>query len=111
MTEEGRKHSDAEGLQEVLDVVADRIPNLLRSIREALYSKEAATDVAEAVGTIYTKLIEAGVPKDDALEMARGYMINLKDWARGFAEGWATGLSSAKDIKQELKKAIAEEEI
>jgi len=35
------------------------------------------------VGTFYRKLVEAGVPRDDAMEMTRGYMINLRDLVRG----------------------------
>jgi len=35
--------------------------------------------MAESVGTFYKRLVESGIPKEDALEMARGYMINLRD--------------------------------
>ncbi|HHE47576.1 MAG TPA: hypothetical protein ENL11_01345 [Candidatus Acetothermia bacterium] len=78
MTEE-RKKGEVEELREVLDVVSDRIPGLLRGLRDVLYSKDAAENMADAVATFYKKLVEAGIPKEDALDMARGYMINLRD--------------------------------
>jgi len=75
---EGDKH-DAEEVREILDVVSDRIPALLKGLRDVLYSKEAAENMANAVATFYKKLVEAGIPKEDARDMARGYMINLRD--------------------------------
>ena len=70
---------DVEELREVLNVVADKVPTLLRGLRDVLYSKESAENMAESVGTFYKKLVESGIPKEDALDMARGYMINLRD--------------------------------
>jgi len=35
--------------------------------------------MADAVATFYTKLVSAGIPKDEAMDMTRGYMINLRD--------------------------------
>lgn len=76
MSEERR---EAEEVREILDVVSDRIPALLKGLRDVMYSKEAAASMADAVATFYKRLTEAGIPKEDALEMARGYMINLRD--------------------------------
>ena len=70
---------DVGELRDVLDVVSDKIPSLLRGLRDVLYSKESAENMADSVGTFYKKLVESGIPKEDALEMARGYMINLRD--------------------------------
>jgi len=70
---------DVGELRDVLDVVSDKIPSLLRGLRDVLYSKESAENMAESVGTFYKKLVESGIPKEDALDMARGYMINLRD--------------------------------
>lgn len=70
---------EVEDLREVLEVVSDKVPALLKGLRDVLYSKESAENMAESVGTFYKKLVESGIPKEDALEMARGYMINLRD--------------------------------
>lgn len=84
MSEEREEKGDVEELREVLDVVLDKVPGLLRELRNVLYSKEAAEGMADAVGTFYKKLVEAGIPRDDALAMARGYMINLREVFKGF---------------------------
>lgn len=78
MNEEQREKKGAEEVREILEVVSDRVPALLRGIRDVLYSREAAENMAEAVATFYKKLVEAGVPPQDALEMAKGYMIDLR---------------------------------
>lgn len=70
---------EAEHVREMLDVVADRIPNLLKGIRDVLYAKESAESMADSVATFYRKLVEAGIPKEEALKMTQGYMINLRE--------------------------------
>jgi len=84
-----RDDHDAKEIGEILDVVSDKIPALLRGLRDVLYSKESAENMADSVGTFYKKLVEAGIPKEDALDMARGYMINLRDMtgSKGFNLG------------------------
>ncbi len=78
---------DGEGkvgeLREVLSAISEMVPGLLRDLRGVLYSKDAAESMADAVSTFYSKLIAAGIPREDAMEMTRGYMINLRDIVRG----------------------------
>ena len=86
-----RDEHDAKEIGEILDVVSNKIPALLRGLRDVLYSKESAENMADSVGTFYKKLVEAGIPKEDALDMARGYMINLRDILNskgGFNVNW-----------------------
>ncbi len=71
--------NSVEDLREVLTVVSEQVPDLLRGLRNIIYSKEAAENMADAVSTFYTKLVAAGVPKDEALDMARGYVLNLRE--------------------------------
>lgn len=96
---EREKKHEAEELREVLGVVSEKVPGLLKGLRDVLYSKEAAENMADAVGTFYKKLVEAGIPKDEALSMTRGYMINLRDV---FKQG--TLAASAKPDKDEDKE-------
>ena len=70
---------DIDDLKDILGVVTDKVPSLLKGLRNVLYSKDAAENMADAVATFYTKLVDAGIPKDQAMEMTRGYMINLRD--------------------------------
>ena len=66
-------------LRELLETVGEKVPDLLRGLRNLVYSKEAAENMADAVSTFYTKLVAAGIPKEDALDMARGYVLNLRE--------------------------------
>jgi len=70
---------DPEKIAKILDAVADKIPALIKALRDTVYSKEAGEHFGEAVGAFYHKLIEEGIPEDQALEMAKGYMISLRD--------------------------------
>jgi len=70
---------DPKKIGELLDAVSDKIPALLRALRDTVYSKEAGEHFGEAVGSFYHKLIEEGIPEAQALEMAKGYMISLRD--------------------------------
>ena len=81
ISDEGK--GKVEDLREVLSAISEMVPNLLRELRGVLYSKDAAESMADAVSTFYRKLIEAGIPREDAMEMTRGYMINLRDLVRG----------------------------
>jgi hypothetical protein len=81
ISDEGK--GKVEDLREVLSAVSEMVPNLLRELRGVLYSKDAAESMADAVSTFYRKLVEAGIPREDAMEMTRGYMINLRDLVRG----------------------------
>jgi hypothetical protein len=74
---------DIDDLKEILGIVTDKVPGILRGLRDVLYSKDAAENMGEAVATFYKKLVEAGIPKEEAMDMTRGYMINLRDIFRG----------------------------
>ena len=63
----------------MLDVVLDKTPALLRGLRDIMYSRESAENMADAVATFYKKLVDAGIPKEEVLDMAGSYMINLCD--------------------------------
>lgn len=94
-----KTESGVQEIAEVLDVVSDKIPALLRGIWDVFYSKESAENMADSVGIFYKKLVEAGIPAEDALDMARGYMINLRD-VMG-SKGFSFDLSDLKKRKKE----------
>jgi hypothetical protein len=71
--------NSVEDLRELFSVLSEQVPGLLRGLRNILYSKEAAENMADAVSTFYTKLVDAGIPKDEAMDMARGYVLNLRE--------------------------------
>lgn len=66
---------------ELLDEVSGKIPKLLTGVMDTLYSAEAGKKIGQAVGSFYKELAESGIPADEALKMAKDYMISLKEIA------------------------------
>ena len=52
---------------------------LISGIVSSLYSAEAGKNMGQAVGSLYKELLESGLPEDVAIEMAKNYMLSLKD--------------------------------
>lgn len=67
---------------ELLDEVSGKIPTLINGLMKTLFSAEAGKNMGQAVGSLYKELVESGIPKEDALQMARDYMLSLKDISR-----------------------------
>lgn len=93
------EEEDMDELAKLLDIIADKIPALLKGLRDAVYSAEAGEQFGKAVGAFYSELIKQGIPQDQAMEMAKNYMINLKD----FVAKPSLKLGE-KEIEKELKK-------
>lgn len=64
---------------ELLDQVSTKIPKLINGIMDSMYSAEAGKKMGQAVGSFYKELLEAGIPQDEALKMAKDYVLSLKD--------------------------------
>jgi len=67
----------AEDIKEILDVVAEKIPDLLEKLSDILYSKENAQKYGEAIGTFYKSLIDAGMEPGEAYSLTEKYMSSL----------------------------------
>ena len=91
---------DIDDLKEILGIVTDKVPGLLRGLRDVLYSKDAAENMADAVATFYTKLVDAGISKEQAMDMTKGYMINLRDIFGG-KDGFNVNIGSSDDRRSD----------
>jgi len=79
---------DPEKIKEILDIVSEKIPGLLRELSGLLYSPKSAKEYAEAAATFYSKLKEAGMNEEQAFDLTRQYMstLNLGQMFKGFAK-------------------------
>ncbi|NLV75959.1 MAG: hypothetical protein GX023_03105 [Tissierellia bacterium] len=76
----GEVHSnDVKELAEMLDTITDKIPQLITGVVNTLYSAEAGKNIGQAVGSLYKELVESGIPEETALDMAKSYMLSMKD--------------------------------
>lgn len=66
-------------ISELLDTVSSKVPKLITSLVDTMYSVESAKKVGQAVGSFYKELVESGIPKEEALKMARDYILSMKD--------------------------------
>lgn len=70
---------------ELLDEVSTKVPKLILGVMQSLYSADAGKSMGQAIGNLYKELVDAGIPQDDALKMAKDYMLSIKDISGTFS--------------------------
>lgn len=73
------QNNDAKELKEMLDVVGEKVPTLLKSVLDSVYSEEAGTQMGKAVGSMYKELVNSGMDKADAIGLVKEYISTLKN--------------------------------
>ncbi len=68
---------DPEKIKEILDVVSQKIPGLLKELSSLLYSPQSAKQYAEAAATFYKELKNAGMTEEQAYELTSQYLSTL----------------------------------
>lgn len=63
---------------EVFDALSDKLPKLINELTSSFYSEKSGSQMGKAIGSMYKELINAGIPKEDALEMAKDYLNTMK---------------------------------
>ncbi len=74
-------------IREILDVVSDKVPSLLKELSSVLYSPEQAKQFGLAGATFYKELKAAGMTDEQAFELTSQYMstMNIGHTMKGFA--------------------------
>ena len=68
---------DPEKIKEILDVVSEKIPGLLKELSGLLYSPKSAKQYAEAAAIFYKELKNAGMTDEQAYELTSQYLSTL----------------------------------
>lgn len=93
---------DPKKIGEILDIVAEKLPSVMKTIRETFLSEEAGRDFGKAVGAFYKELVASGIPSEQAMEMAMEYVntikgalsqFNVNTGGPGRWQGWHSGKS------------------
>ena len=71
------KMPDPEKIKEILDVVSEKVPGLLRELSDLLYSPKSAKQYAESAATFYKELKAAGMNEEQAFELTSQYLSTL----------------------------------
>lgn len=80
------KMPDPEQIKEILNVVSEKVPGLLKELSRVLYGPEEAKQLGVAVATFYKELRDAGMTDEQAFELTRQYMstLNIGHMMKGF---------------------------
>jgi len=80
---------DPEKIKEILDVVSEKIPGLLKQLSELLYGPKSAKQYAEAAAIFFKDLKAAGMTDAQAFELTKQYMstLNLGNMMGQMAKG------------------------
>jgi hypothetical protein len=68
---------DPEKIKEILDVISEKIPGLLKELSSLLYSPDSAKKYAEAAAIFYKELKKAGMSEEQAYELTSQYLSTL----------------------------------
>ena len=76
---------DPEKIKEILNIVSEKIPGLLRELSGLLYGTESAKNYAQAAALFYKELRNAGMTEEQAFELTTQYMstLNLGNMMKG----------------------------
>ncbi|HBL85523.1 MAG: hypothetical protein A2Y17_06395 [Clostridiales bacterium GWF2_38_85] len=72
---------------ELLDKMAEKLPKMISALMGTLYSAESGKQMGKAVGSFYKELLESGIPQDEAIQMAKDYLLTIKDISKNFSNG------------------------
>lgn len=78
--------SDPGKIKEILDIVSEKIPNLLKEFSNILYGADSAKNYAQAAAIFYKELRAAGMDNQQAFDLTQQYMstLNLGKVMKGF---------------------------
>ena len=68
---------DPQKIKEIIDVISEKIPGLLKQLSELLYGAQSAKQYAEAAAIFYKELKNAGMTDAQAFELTQQYMSTL----------------------------------
>ena len=103
--EERKRSKDAEEVSEIFETLSTQLPKMIRGIIESFFSPEAGARMGKAVAEFYKNLKEAGIPPEEALDMAKDYLGTLTKWSE-----MLKGMSFGPKIEKVYHKREEEKE-
>jgi len=104
MSEEERKRgqSEAEEVSEILGVVSEKVPALIKGLISSVFSEEAGRNMGKAAAAFYKELKEGGIPDEVALKMTREYMeafTNFSEFIKGAVPSKGKPVETVEECK------------
>ncbi len=88
--EKGQKkvaQSDADEVREILTVVSDKVPALVKGLVTSIFSEDAARGMGKAAATYYQELKAGGIPDSVAVQMTKEYIGTFTQLSEVFKSG------------------------
>ncbi len=95
---------DPEKIKEILNVVSDRVPDLLKKLSDVLYGSNQAKKFGKAAAVFYKELKGTGMSDEEIFELTRQYMstLSLGKVFGKFAEGHGSEYEHEYEHEHEL---------
>jgi len=77
MNKHDERMPDPEKIKEILNIVSEKIPGLLKELSGLLYGPESAKKYAQAAAIFYKELKAAGMTDEQAYELTSQYLSTL----------------------------------
>ena len=78
--------TDGEVVKEVFASLRSEVPGLIKDLIDTVYSPETAEKMAKSVATFYKTLVDNGIEEKEALEMAKGFVIDFRKIFQSFSK-------------------------
>jgi hypothetical protein len=69
--------TDAQEVKEILDVVSEKVPDLLNALTDVLYGAQQSGKYGQAIAGFYKAMKESGMTDEQAFELTQQYMSTL----------------------------------
>jgi len=109
---EGKKtrgSEDAEEVKEILTVVSEKVPALIKGLMSSVFSADSAKDMGKAAATYYSELKAGGIPDDVAVQMTKEYIgtfSKISDFIKTASRGSGSGDEDMGSIGREINVAV-----
>ncbi len=78
---ERRERMNPKEIAEMMDMVSEKIPTLIKGVLDSFFSPEAAANIGKSVAAFRKSLIDGGIPEAEAQQMTREYLGTLTRWS------------------------------
>ena len=105
------RKEDVEELREVLSVVSQQVPSLIKGIIASVFSEQAGADMGKAAGAFYKGLKDAGIPEETAVKMTENYIstfTSLGDVMKMAVQKGKEGEGVSKVVEEKIAQGIKE---
>jgi hypothetical protein len=89
----------------VFDVMTERLPRLISTLKDTLFSEQAGKEIGKAVGAFYKELLASGMDPDEIAALTRSYMSTLENVVRHESSGGASTITITRGKEKTSKGA------